>query len=73
MNALIFGTFSNPLINGISVSYSCPAILPKETMDRISFSDESYIHLEEDTQEDITHGVFFGENLKRVKNTLFPR
>jgi hypothetical protein len=65
---LIFGTFTNPLLAG-SVSFSCPAILSEENMKQIKFSDEPALLLC-DTEDEVTHTVFFGENLKRVAKAI---
>lgn len=60
---LKYGTQSN------SVSYTAPSILPTHVMKRISFGEVgsglAISNMEE--EEDVSHGTFFGENLKRLK------
>ena len=78
-NAIKFGTFIVPDTNTESsfVSYVAPSILPEEMQKRISFG-EGYICNHEkimekniEEQDEVTHSVFFGENIKRVRNALF--
>ena len=63
--ALIFGIFNVPADLSYPASYTCPNILPKDVMDKISFSRDIV-----ESDEEVTHQVFFGENFNRLKNAI---
>lgn len=63
---LVFGTFYVPEDQSLSASYVCPSMPSKETMEKISFLESQNVN----QSLQVTHGVFFGENIKRIVSTL---
>lgn len=68
-NILVFGTFNMPIDINLPASYTCPSILPRDVMDRISFIDDQ----QEYQDNEVTHTVFFGENIKRVSKAILGK
>lgn len=67
----IFGTYDFPTDSNSVVSYNAFPHLSQEMMKNITFEDNQIkINKEIDTVPDVTHESFFGENIKRVINTL---
>ena len=69
-SAIIFGTFA---IGIDSISYTAPANLTQEMIQCISFDERKAIEMPAivtTDENEVTHEVFFGENVKRVINTL---
>ncbi len=67
---IIFGTFT---IGIGSISYTAPANLTHDMIQCISFDERKEIEMPmiiSPDENEVTHEVFFGENVKRVINTL---
>jgi hypothetical protein len=75
-NVIEFGRFDVPYLNSEGmVSYIAPSILPKEMMAKASFEEIKPTALvedeeQEDEEDEVTHRVFFGENIKRALRIL---
>lgn len=77
-NNLVLGTFNVPYCNeDESVSYVAPAILAPEMMKKITFGETVFSKAKKENktytqikEEEVTHGVFFGENIKRITKAL---
>jgi hypothetical protein len=69
--AIVFGTVKR---DENSTTYTAPANLPKETLKRISFDNQPIEKIKERKTKtklsEVTHRVFFGENIKRAINIL---
>ncbi len=79
METLIFGKYEIPTNNSSVVSYNVSTHLTSKMMELISFENNEIrinsIATEVDDNDDneVTHEVFFGENIKRVAKTLFKK
>jgi hypothetical protein len=68
-NQLSFGTFEIPYLDNresSTVSFIAPSILPSEMLKKISFDESSFFKEDEPQNYEVTHKIFFGENLKRA-------
>jgi hypothetical protein len=73
MENIQLGSFSIPAFrNQGTASYSVPGIVPKDEIRNMLVIGSETPYQENDVDEDeVTHEVFFGENIKRVFKTLF--
>jgi hypothetical protein len=74
---LVFGTFAIG-IGSAQGSYSAPSNLSKDMLREVFFdermqSDRIDILSDDENENEVTHEVFFGENIQRVINTLSSR
>lgn len=69
---LIFGTLEIPTNSTSSASLTVPGTYSQEMLSKlfVPIVQASKESREEDINEEVTHQVFFGENIQRVKNTL---
>ena len=68
---LSFGTFSTSPDQTFA-TYTAPGRLPEELINRIYRTGEAISESPPSDNSEVTHGRFFGENIQRIKETLFP-
>ena len=61
--------------NQNSISYVAPANFSREDIKNISFDETKHQanYVEQSDEDDVTHEVFFGENIKRAINALMHK